>query len=216
MIKRKMLPDIRKYLFLFLFLFMSLFPLRGGRTVNATVERTSSDKALVNGYVNYYNRIIITLTFNNTSSNDLTNYDNGEYQIYYQHAESGSVPSIDMTDNNGNGLGDDVAGSTQSPIYSAPWLGNIDFNASGVQSITINRSDIVASPNSEPHGDRWDFVIEFTKLGQTTVYEAVNWGAPVSQNYITFDADFPAMTTKTGSFLSNNYFNATSAIIILY
>ena len=58
MIKRKMLPDIRKYLFLFLFLFVSLFPLRGGRTVNATVERTSSDKALVNGYVNYYNRII--------------------------------------------------------------------------------------------------------------------------------------------------------------
>ena len=210
MIKGITFSDIRKELFLFLFLLIILFPLHGGRSVNATVELTNADKALVNGYVNYYNRIIISLTFNNSGATDLTDYDNGEYLIYYQHAESGSVPTIDMTDNNGNGLSDDVAGSTQSPINASPWLGNLDFNASGVQNITISVSNILATANSEPHGDRFDFEIELTTAdGNTTVYEAVNWGAPVNQNFITFDADFPGMTTKTGSFLSSDYFNAS-------
>ena len=119
MIKGITFSDIRKELFLFLFLLIILFPLHGGRSVNATVELTNADKALVNGYVNYYNRIIITLTFNNSGATDLTDYDNGEYLIYYQHAESGSVPTIDMTDNNGNGLSDDVEIETGAGIYAS-------------------------------------------------------------------------------------------------
>ena len=133
MIKRITFSDFRRELFLFLFLLIILFPLRGAITVNATVE--SGD--VVTGYMNASNNLIITLTFNDVGTSDLTNYSNGQYLIYYQHAESGSVPTIDMTDNDGNGLLNDVEGSTQSAIMSAPWFGNLDFNNSGIKTITI-------------------------------------------------------------------------------